>query len=187
MSGLNHITASGYINLFKEIILSSLDSEDTIIGGDEIVVEIDESKFGKINKNKDELWIFGGIERTPEKKIFLVHVKDRTSSTLINKIQKHIRVGSIIYSDMWKGYCKLGQYGFSHLTVNHSKYFRDPITKVFTNTIEGIWSGIKQILPNHMKTEDNINSKLFEIIWRRKNKNNDWNSFLNAMKKIHVE
>ena len=50
-----------------------------------------------------------------------------------------------------------------------------------------IWSGIKQTLPNHIRTDDNINSKLFEFIWRRKNKNNEWNAFINAMKNNHIE
>ena len=79
------------------------------------------------------------------KKIFLVRVKDRKSSTLIQEIKKHIKTGSIIYSDMWKGYCKLEQFGFSHLTVDHSKHFKDPKTGACTNTIEGIWSGINKL------------------------------------------
>ena len=95
MSGLNHITVSYYVNLFKEIIISSLDPEDTIIGGDGVVVEIDETKFGKTN-NKEEIWIFGGVERTLEKKMFLIHIKDRKSPTLMNEIKKHINIGSII-------------------------------------------------------------------------------------------
>ena len=70
------------------------------------------------------LLFFGGVERTPEKKVFLVHIRDRKSSTLIHEIRNHIKIGSIIYSDMWKGYCKLEEYGFKHYTVNHSKYFK---------------------------------------------------------------
>ena len=38
-----------------------------------------------------------------------------------------------------------------------------------------------------MKTDDNINSKLFEFIWRIKNKNNEWNAFINAIKSNSIE
>ena len=50
-----------------------------------------------------------------------------------------------------------------------------------------IWSGIKQNLLNHTKTDDNINSKLFEIIWRIENKNNEWNAFINVIKANHIQ
>ena len=63
---------------------------------------------------------------------------------------------------------KLEKYGVDNFIVSNSKYLKYPKTSVCTNTIEGTWSGIKQNLPNHMKTEENINSKLFEIIWRKK-------------------
>ena len=102
--GLNHITAADYIGLFKEIILSSLNPEDTIIGCDGIVVEIDETKLIKNNINKEDGWMFGGVEKTQEKNIFLVKINDRKADTLIDEIKKHIKVGSVIHSDMWKGY-----------------------------------------------------------------------------------
>ena len=186
-SGLNHITGADYISLFKEIILSTLESEYNIIGGDGIVVEIDETKISKKTTNKEDIWIFGGIERTQEKKIFLIRVKDRKSTTLSEEIIKYIKSGSIINSDMWKGYCNSEELGFNHFKVNHSKYFRDPESGACTNTIEGIWSGIKRTLQNYVKNEENINSGLFEYIWRRKNKNNEWNAFINALKMNHIE
>ena len=70
MSGLNHITVSYYVNLFKEIIISSLDPEDTIIGGDGVVVEIDETKFVKINNNNKEIWIFWELNEVWRKGCF---------------------------------------------------------------------------------------------------------------------
>ncbi|KAG2196834.1 hypothetical protein INT46_001751 [Mucor plumbeus] len=33
--------------------------------------------------------------------------------------------------------------GYKHMTVNHSKNFKDPVTGVHTNTIEGRWNGLK--------------------------------------------
>ena len=53
MFGLHHNTGGNFINLFKEIIVASLYPDDTIIGGNGIVVEIDESKIIKTKKNME--------------------------------------------------------------------------------------------------------------------------------------
>lgn len=51
-------------------LVSQMVDEDTRIGGEGIVVEIDESKFGKRKYNRghrvDDVWILGGVERTAE-------------------------------------------------------------------------------------------------------------------------
>ena len=41
----------------------------------------------------------------------------------------------------------------SYLTVNHSKFFKDRITSVHTNTIEGNWAAIKQQTPIRCRTK----------------------------------
>ena len=62
MAGLHHNTGGAFINLFKEIIVASLDPDDTIIGGNGIVVEIDESKISKTKNNVEEHLIFGELK-----------------------------------------------------------------------------------------------------------------------------
>ena len=52
------------------------------IGGPDIIVEINESRFYK-QKNRTTIWVFGGVERTSDKKLFAITVKDRTQDTLI--------------------------------------------------------------------------------------------------------
>lgn len=46
-----------------------------MIGGPGVIVEVDESKFGKRKYNKGHkvpgVWVFGGVERTLERKCFL--------------------------------------------------------------------------------------------------------------------
>ena len=100
---------------------------------------------------------------------------------------KHIKKGSIIYSDSWSGYGDLGTLGYIHEQVNHSETFKNPDNQSCTNTIEGNWSGIKKNIPNRMRTRNLVKGKLIEYIWRRKNKYDLWKGFVEALKICHVE
>ena len=64
---------------------SSLDEqtsgENHMIGGEGIIVEIDESKFYNPHTNDPHInaqvgWVFGGVERTAERHIFVEHVEN---------------------------------------------------------------------------------------------------------------
>jgi hypothetical protein len=66
-------------------VASSLDEqisgEDHMIGGEGIVVEIDESKFQNPHTNDPHInaqigWVFGSIERTAERHVFVEHVEN---------------------------------------------------------------------------------------------------------------
>jgi hypothetical protein len=118
-----------YIKKFRGLAIDSLRQDDFIIGGNKIIIEIDESKF-------HDFWIFGGIERTNQKKCFFVIVNDRNKQTLRKLIKKHIRPRSIIYSDSWKAYHGLDELNYVHKTINHTKHLYDPRTHVHTNHIE---------------------------------------------------
>ena len=51
-----------------------------------------------------ERWIFGGIERTPQGRGFLIEVPNRQRATLWPIIQRYIRPGSRIVTDCWSAY-----------------------------------------------------------------------------------
>ena len=57
-----------------------------MLGGPNVVVEIDEAKFGRRKDNKgriiDGQWILGGVERGDISKCFYVLVPNRTKETL---------------------------------------------------------------------------------------------------------
>ncbi|EIE87955.1 hypothetical protein RO3G_12666 [Rhizopus delemar RA 99-880] len=67
--------------------------------GQPIVVEIDESKFGKRKYNKgkrvDGVWVVGDVERTPERKVFLLTVPNRNQNTLKLIIDTFVKDGNI--------------------------------------------------------------------------------------------
>ena len=95
----------------------------------------------------------------------------------------HVKEGSIIHTDMWKGYGSITlQTGLQHKTVNHSKHYKDPITNVHTNYIEESNNGLKTRIPVRARTCEEIDDHLMEFIWRRKNEGkNLWEAFINAI------
>jgi hypothetical protein len=191
-TGRSSHTVCAYYKYFRELAADSLNEVDFCVGGPDVVVEIDESKFGKRKYHRghrvDGVWVLGGVERTPERRVFLVVVPDRSLQTLEDVISRHVYPGSIVHSDLWRGYSQLSRnFDYSHLTVNHSVNFVDPQTCVHTNTIEGTWAGIKLGIPQRNRTRGEIGEHLFEFIWRRVNETDLWGAFLSALKVIGYE
>ena len=190
MAGHSAETITAFVNHYRQLISSSLDPEDTVIGGEDVIVELDESKFGKRKYNRGHpvggSWVFGGIERTPERRVFLSVVPDRSAETLLTLIERHVLPGSIVYSDMWAAHNGIeDQLALRHMTVNHSVSFVDPDTGVHTNTIEGLWNGIKLRVPPRNRGQDSINGQLMEFIWRKKNEHRLWEGLMEAFASIH--
>lgn len=184
-------TISAYMSYFRNLVINALDNEDCLIGGPGIVVELDESKFGKRKYNRghrvEGAWVVGGVERTDARRMFVEVVDDRSAETLNEIIIRNVRPGSIVYTDLWRGYSGLTELGFQHEVVNHSVNFVDPMTGVHTNSIEGTWNGIKFQVPPRNRTRDDISEHLLEFIWRRKNESNLWDSLIEALKIVYYK
>jgi len=77
------------------------------IGGDGLVVEIDENMFSKRKANIGRVlppqWIFGGLCLETQE-CFLVKVDNRNAKTLMTAISENIETGFIIFSDSWRSY-----------------------------------------------------------------------------------
>ena len=199
ITGHSTNTISNYSSYLRQLVADSLDFEDLIIGGPGIIVEIDESKFGKNKYHRGHpvngAWILGGVERTENRRIFLIEVPDRTAETLISIIKRYVREGSIIITDCFSSYNNLHQY-YDHFQVNHSIEFVDSETGAHTNTIEGTWNAIKyRISPRNRTSSINkdgeitnsaIDEFLLEFQWRRKNVSNLRlrKGFLDALKTV---
>jgi len=135
----------------REVLIFLTIKTSQVIGGPNIVVEIDEAKFGKRKHNVGRIvqgqWVFGGIERDNPEKCFLVPVPDRKSNTLISRIEEYIRPGSIRMSDCWKAYNLIDNARFLHLQVNHTYNFIDPETGAHTQNIERMWREVRATIP----------------------------------------
>lgn len=142
-----------------------------------MIVEIDESKFGKRKYNRghhvEGQWVFGGVERTTGK-FFLVPVEKRDKETLIPIIQKYILPGTTIISDCLAAYDELKDIGFDHYTVNHSENFVDPITGAHTNQIKGLWRHAKHRMPQYRRKKEDYYGYLAKFMFiskaRKENK-----------------
>ena len=191
LTGHSPNTISKFYKHFRDLVTSSLDEEDQMIGGPGVIVEVDETKLGKRKYHRghrvDGVWVLVGIERTEARKVFLVPVEDRTALTLTNLISKHVHPESILYTDCWKGYSSIqNNLGIEHHTVNHSLYFKDPVSGVCTNTVEGLNSGLKGRIPKRNRTKNEVDGFLAEYIWRRKHADKLWDALMEALKNIYL-
>jgi hypothetical protein len=103
IAGVNYRTVRRIVDRLYFIVGEILQEMHQKIGGPGVVVEIDESKFGKRKYNRghpvDGVWIVGGVEKTPERKIFLVKVRSRSGPVLRDIIINNVHPGSIIHTD----------------------------------------------------------------------------------------
>ena len=124
--------------------------------------------------------VIGGIEDTPEKRLFLIIVPDRSKNTLTEVVRSHVLPGSLIFTDFWKGYNDLQKY-YNRETLNHSENCMDHTTGACTNRIEGTWNGLKHFIPARNRTTK-VRLHLLIFIWRRVNRNRLWEAFLEGIR-----
>ena len=150
--------------------MESYNSRVEMIGGSGVIVEIDESKFGKVKYHRghrvEGVWVFGMVERTRQRRIVMIRVNDRKRETLEELLRRYVHPESIVYSDCWRAYNNLSNIFESHSTVNHSENFVNPFTGVHTNTIEANWAGVKEQVANQHKTKTFIDLYLVRYALR---------------------
>lgn len=127
------------------------------------------------------MWVFGLVERTMERRIFLIQVNDRKKQTLNQILKDYVHPESIILSDCWKAYTDLNLMFSKHSTVNHSLHFKDPITGIHTNTIEGNWSAIKDQTSRTYRTKTRINTYLVRYMFLRNHPSDTFETILKVL------
>lgn len=191
-TGHTRETICEYYRFFRQLISSNPIIEDSVIGGEGIIVELDESKLGKRKYNRghhvEGVWILGGVERTAERKTFFLPVENRSAETLLPIIATHVLPGSIVYTDLWRGYSRIQEELFlMHFTVNHSETFVDPVTGVHTNSIEGTWNGLKMSISPRSRVREGMEGHIAEFQWRRQHKSDRWDAFLALLRDTYYE
>ena len=134
--GITRKTSVDWRSFCSEVTEDWLSNQDSI-GGDGIVVEIDETLIAKRQYERgrvlSQIWVFGGIERVSKKKFVVPLIgpvgEKRDAGTLLPLIEKYIRRGSIIISDQWGAYHRLHERGYTRYT---------------TQCIERLWRDLKE-------------------------------------------
>ena len=88
---------------------------------------------------------------------------------------------------MWRGYLKIESCNIIHKTVNHSRFFNNPISGVCTNTAEGLNSELKSAISVRNRVKEGVEFYLGEYVWRRQNKGNLFFAFIEALRDIHYD
>jgi transposase-like protein/predicted RNA-binding Zn-ribbon protein involved in translation (DUF1610 family) len=192
LTGHSPNTVTAFFKHFRQLVSSSLTEEDSVIGGPGIVIEVDETKLGKRKYHRghrvEGAWVLVGIERTEEARVFLVPVEDRSANTLTEVLSRHVRPGSIVYTDCWKGYSGTeAELEVVHETVNHSQFFKDPDTQVCTNKAEGLNNALKIRICPRNRVKSGLTEHLAEFIWRKKYKPDLWTGFIETLRDVHYE
>ncbi|CAI9734530.1 Hypothetical predicted protein [Octopus vulgaris] len=175
-----------WYNYFRDVCAMWCFDHPVQLGGEDVVVEIDESKFmhRKYHRGtyREGHWVLGIIERSSLRCV-LVPVQDRSAATLLPIITRHVLPGTKIITDSWRAYNSLP----NHLTVNHSVNFVDPNdASIHTNTVEGMWSHVKSNYRKMHGTSDNLFSTyLHEFCWRRYNSSNTFMSFIKCIRQYY--
>ena len=84
-------------------------------------------------------------------------VQNVSGETLVTRVIKKVKCGSLIYTDNFRSYNGLISYGFRHLRIDHGKRFVK--RKVYINGIEGFWSFAKECLVEY----HGVNPKKFPL------------------------
>jgi ISXO2-like transposase domain len=186
ITGCSSATVTHFAGLFRQLMANEVEEDEGQIGGENVIVEIDESKFGKRKYHRghhvEGAWVIGGVERAVERRVFAEIVEKRDAATLVDVVRRRVAPGSIVHSDLWKAYKAIPSAAhLEHRTVNHSRHFVDPDTGVHTNTIEGTWHGMKVGIPERVRHSGKVENHISEFIWRRQNESDIWSAFLNCL------
>ena len=96
-------------------------------------------------------------------------VPRRDAATLLPIIERHVRPGSVVWSDEWAAYRRVQQLQSvaQHSTVNHSIEFINPTTGVHTQHVESYWNRVKTKFKRMKGVQSTmLDSYLGEFMWR---------------------
>jgi transposase len=129
------------------------------------------NKFTPTHWN-DKPIVFGVVERGG--RVRATVIPDSKAATVTGKVREYVLPESLIYTDDWTGYTRLGQQGYYHRRINHSArvYVEGD---VHTQTIDGFFGMLKDAIRgvHHGVSEKWLPGYINEYVWRWNNREDD--------------
>jgi len=140
---LNYKTVQDKFMQFRRVIAEYCNQEAKRLNGE---LELDETYFGGKRKGKrgrganNKAIAFGILER--KGRVHTIIVENVSKETLMKAIESKTKKGSVFYTDGFRSYADLKQYG-KHNIIRHDKeeFVKE---KNHINGIEGFWSFAKE-------------------------------------------
>lgn len=187
-------TACSYYSYFENLIADLVAEHHEKIGGPGVIVEISKSKFGERKYHRGHRVIgtklIAAIERTNQKRFFAIPVDDYSKDTIYFIIKNNIECGSILYTDLKKSFedafdqiISENDSKFTFKKQDHHDGFVSP-GGIHINNLRGTLNGAKCTMNTWQKSKDKCPINLMTFIWRRQNKLNLWNAFIDALKSV---
>lgn len=142
-------------------------------------------------------WIFGLIECTKQAdnsyksgEVRLYKVERRTAEILLPIIRQNVERGSMVWSDEWRSYSRIGREndGLLHETVNHSQNFIT-LDGTHTQNIERNWGILKKkiVKDMHGTSPALLESHLAEFMWRSRQPSGIWEKFISFITEASLQ
>lgn len=186
LTGLNRNTVNNTLAYIRQCIVRFCESSSPLSGE----VELDESYFGARRVRgvrgrgaRGKTIVFGLLKR--QGKVYTQIVSDVSRATLKQIVQSKVEPDSTIYSDGWKSYDGLVDWGYKrHYRVNHgqNEFARG---NSHINGIENFW-GIAKVRLSKLRglRKDHFNLHLKECEWRYNMRHEDmYHELLNLLRK----
>lgn len=122
---------------FQKKLSGHVEADETYIGGKARFMHSTKRVQTRGIAGKDV--VMGLLERDGE--VRLKVIETATAKALHGEIRKHVKKGSQLYTDEWRGYRGLS-FDYAHRVINHAEKYVDGI--VHTNGMENFWSLLKR-------------------------------------------
>ena len=170
--GISYNSVISRFMFYRKMIADHLGREFSKLYGE---LELDESYFGGKRKGKrgrgafNKAIVFGILERNG--KVYTKVVPNVSKEPLMREIKRKTKKGSVFYTDCFKSYKSLKQFG-KHNKINHTYTFGKSHNHI--NGIEGFWSYAKERFHKyHGINMENYPMYLKEMEFRFNHRNED--------------
>jgi len=158
-----------------EKLFGYVEADETYIGG----------KGNRRGRGSEKKTPIAGVQERSGN-VYCKPVKHVDADTLQDFIKKAVDLRSVLITDEWKSYNKVGKLMTDHYVINHStgEYVRGDIS---TNWIESFWSLLKKGIGGifHHVSIKHLALYCDEFCFRWNHRNaDDWTCFENALKSI---